>query len=160
MKQFQQLETQLQCHGSARPQQKGRRGTSVTTLNGASQNFDCTLDPQEKDLLNDGFENTELAASPVSQTPCSQLKQPDQNNCTDIVESPDLAQGATQARKQRALDKSREAQKRFRVRQKVKLLCRQMFLQLAVAVWPAGVSYVDEKPDCRQGLMLCKPSWT
>ena len=88
-------------------------------LNNAPLNFDCTLDPQDDfdGFLNDDVGVTELATSPAPQANRSQDKLQKSNHAST---EPDLAHdGATQARKQRALEKSREAQKRFRHRQKV-----------------------------------------
>lgn len=99
----------------------------VETLKEAPQNCHSALDPQDNDLLNNEIEAAELATSPASQAQSLQ-----ESNGINTVEPPDLAQAATQARKQRALEKSREAQKRFRVRQKVLMfficLCSETFL--------------------------------
>lgn len=104
-------------------------------LNDASPHFDSTVSPQDdfEGLLNDNVEVTELPLSPASQANRSKKKPLQKSShASDADPAPDKA---GQARKQRALEKSREAQKRFRHRQKV----------LVSTSVPA--------------LLVCKPGW-
>lgn len=91
-------------------------------LNDASSNFDSTLNPQDdfEGFLHDNVEVTELPSSPASQADRSKGQQLQKSSHASTADAaPDKA---GQARKQRALEKSREAQKRFRHRQKVHVL--------------------------------------
>lgn len=88
-------------------------------LNDASPNFDSNADPQDdlEGFLNDNPEVTELPSSPASQSNRPKEKQLQKSSHASTADpEPDRT---SQTRKQRALEKSREAQKRFRQRQKV-----------------------------------------
>lgn len=123
-------------------------------LGEAPPNFDCTLDPQDdiEGLLSDNGEATEPAASPASQANRLQEQQLQKSNHACSV--PDCArEDLNQTRKQRALEKSREAQKRFRQRQKVLLSTSLQSLS-----WLASTR-LTHQPDRRRGLMQSKRSW-
>lgn len=87
-------------------------------LNDASPNFHSTVKPDDfEGFLNDNVEVTELPTSPDSQANHSKEKQLQKSSHASTADpAPDKG---GQARKQRAIEKSREAQKRFRQRQKV-----------------------------------------
>ena len=84
-------------------------------LNNASPNLDSTANSHDfEGFLNDNAEVTELPTSPAPQANRSNEKQPQKSKHESAADpAPD------KGRKQRALEKSREAQKRFRQRQKV-----------------------------------------
>ena len=88
-------------------------------VNDASPNFHSTVKPDDfEGFLNDNVEVTELSTSPDSQANHSKEKQLQKSSHASTADpAPDNKGG--QARKQRAIEKSREAQKRFRQRQKV-----------------------------------------
>ena len=93
------------------------------TFNEAPPNFDCAVDPLDDfgDLLDDHIDATEVITPPATQPRLSQEKQLQAHSgaiVSNTRQKPATDQ-SVQKRKQRALDKSREAQKRFRQRQKV-----------------------------------------
>ncbi len=106
-----------------------------STITGGPPNFACTTDPLDDldRLLSNSAEFTEFLTAPTLPSIQSQRKalQGSIDNC--VGRASNIQQDAApDGRKQRALDKSREAQKRFRQRQKVcGCSCKPIRLQLA-----------------------------
>lgn len=119
-------------------------------LGEAPPNFDCALDPQDdiEGLLSDNGEATEPTVSPALQANRSQEQQLQKSNHASSV--PDRAcEDLNQTRKQRALEKSREAQKRFRQRQKVRQNLANRYLG-----WPQFALHTS----LTAGAARCSPS--
>ena len=91
-----------------------------STFSGVEPNFDCTMDDLDRLICNnDDFTDFVSAPSlPSVLTQPKALQGVIQERAVDFRHKPS-PDAALQGRKQRALDKSREAQKRFRQRQKV-----------------------------------------
>ena len=89
------------------------------TFDEAPPNFDCTVD-DFGDLLDDNVEATEVSTPPATHSRLPSEKQLQvHNGAVSNLRQKHATDESMQKRKQRALDKSREAQKRFRQRQKV-----------------------------------------
>ncbi len=95
-----------------------------STLTGSAPNYDCTMDSLDdlNRLLSNSADFTDFVTAPTLPSVYSQPKAlQGENNAGRLgtLRQDDAPDKALQGRKQRALDKSREAQKRFRQRQKV-----------------------------------------
>ena len=105
-------------------------------LNDASPNFDSNTDPLDdfEGFLNADVEVTELPSSPASQ-PIRPKEKRLQKSSHASTADPE-PERASQTRKQRALEKSREAQKRFRQRQKVLVSTSVSAVLICYLGWP------------------------